>query len=785
MKLPAWKTVLLAGTLLIATYFFLPNDTAQNVLYAVLGLGSVLGILFGIHRHHPANRIGWYFVAAAGVCYTLGDNLLSLYTAVHINIPFPSYADAFYLAGYPFLFAGVLRLTRDLDRSSWRENNADAAIVSIGVLAISWQFLMDSYAHDATLTNFGMLVNLAYPMMDVALVFIVFRTILFKQSRFAYLNFLAAAMLVMFVADFIYDLLTLHNSYQTGNFVDALFLSEYVLVAAAALHPSMASAEGASDTSKVGVERGPSSGRNRLPVVMVAGFIAPAILVVATALHRSVNVLALSLFCILAFAVIGLRLKWMIDRMNRQSVQLQHNLTELTVAHLHRDELEADLRRQTLHDPLTGLANRMLFEDRLSQARERSLRQGGLDAVLMLDLDDFKGVNDAYSHFVGDQLLVAVSRRLNEVTRSSDTLCRLGGDEFLYLAEGIADRATAEAICDRLIEALCEPFVFGDVRFEQHASIGAVICDAADETNAEYVRDADAAMYEAKRRHKGHYVVFTPSMHHEALSIFSLTQDLRTAFQKSELTMYYQPIIELSSSRIVGFEALMRWPHVTRGFVSPDVFIPIAERSELILELGNFALRDAASVVGSWERSDAASSAPFVTVNLSPRQLHDADLIPLIKSILAANVLAPERLIIEITERAALVDIDDTLDVIERLRNLGVAMALDDFGTGYSSLSYITLLQPKIIKIDRSFVAPAHQNRDSEALLEAIISLGQKLGIIVLAEGIETTTQFDRLRQLGCELGQGFLFSPAVAASEVPALLGYVPATPTGGRKRN
>ena len=778
MRLQAWKTVLVVGAILVAFYFALPGVFAQNVAYSALGLGSVVVILVGVRWHRPVERLGWYLVAAAGLCFTLGDDVLSLYQSVlHVNAPFPSYADALYLSGYPFLFAGVLRLARGASRAFWREENADAALVSIGVLAMSWQFLMDSYVHDVTLSTFGLLVNLAYPIMDVALVFIVLRAILFRQSKSGFLVIMAVAMLTMFAADFAYDVMTLHNSYTTGNVVDALFLFEYVLVAAAALHPSVAGVKPTPPEDEV-VTTGPADNYGRLPVVLVAGFIPPAILVVATASHETVNVLALGIFCIVAFVVIALRLGWMVERMNRQARQLEENLLELTVAHVHRDELEANLRHQTLHDPLTGLANRMLFEDRLAQARERSARNGGLDAVLMIDLDDFKGVNDAHGHFIGDQLLVALARRLLGVTRSSDTLCRFGGDEFLYLAEGLTDRREAEDICERLIEELAEPFAFGDVHFEQHASIGVVICDSFDETNAEYIRDADAAMYEAKRLHKGHFVVFTSSMHNEALSVFSLTQELRGAFQRRELVMHFQPIVKLATSQIVGFEALMRWPHDARGWVTPDVFIPLAEQSELIVELGKLALRESVAVASTWQRPTMSDVAPFVTVNLSPRELHDVDLVPMVKDVLSTGSLAPERLIIEITERAALANIDDTITVLNRLRRLGVGMALDDFGTGYSSLSYLTMLRPEIIKIDRSFLAPHHPGHDSEALLETIVLLGHRLGITMLAEGIETKEQLRHLVEMGCELGQGFLFSRAVPASDVPSLLGRVSVNP-------
>jgi len=239
--------------------------------------------------------------------------------------------------------------------------------------------------------------------------------------------------------------------------------------------------------------------------------------------------------------------------------------------------------------------------------------------------------------------------------------------------------------------------------------------------------------------------------------------------------MQYQPIVDLATREVVGFEALMRWQHPERGQVPPDVFIPLAERSDLIFELGSFALHEAVTEAKSWERIGSQASRPYVTVNLSARQFHDPNLLSMIEGALTASGLAPERLLLEITERVALADVVGTRSVIEHLDRLGVAIALDDFGTGYSSLSYLALLRPKIIKIDRSFVSPSKASIRNDTLLEAIVSLGQKLNMTVLAEGIETQGQLERLRHLGCELGQGFLFSPAVPAGEVAAMLGRAP----------
>ncbi len=433
--------------------------------------------------------------------------------------------------------------------------------------------------------------------------------------------------------------------------------------------------------------------------------------------------------------------------------------------------LTAQLSHLALHDQLTGLANRSLFEDRLAQAHSRAARQGGLGAVLLLDLDDFKGVNDTHGHLVGDQMLVAIARRFEQVTRSSDTLCRLGGDEFLYLAEGLTAVTEAEIVAARLLDTLAEPFSVAGVHLEQQASIGIVIFDGRSTDYTQCVRDADVALYEAKRQGKGHHVVFTATMHEQAASRFELLQDLRRAPGVGEISMHYQPIVDLSTYEVIGLEALMRWRHLERGQVPPSVFIPLAEQSDLIVELGTFALREAAIAASSWGPASDGSGPPFVSVNLSAHQFQDPGLVGAIEDLVARTGITPERLVLEITESVALLDISATLAVTERLSRLGIGIALDDFGTGFSSLSYLALMHPRIIKIDQSFVRPSGDDVRNDVLLETIVSLGKKLDMTMLAEGIETQAQLERLRRFQCDLGQGFLFSAAVPAGDVAATL--------------
>ncbi len=429
--------------------------------------------------------------------------------------------------------------------------------------------------------------------------------------------------------------------------------------------------------------------------------------------------------------------------------------------------LTAQLAHQALHDPLTGLANRTLIEDRLGQARAKVARQGGYGAVLMLDLDDFKVVNDTHGHVIGDQLLIGVAHRLSEVARTADTLSRFGGDEFLYLVEGVHQAEQIEHVAERLLDSLREPFVVLGIEIEQRASVGVALWDATTPADAPLIEQADLALYEAKRLGRGRFAVFSPILHQHSMGRFEQLQVLRQALSSGQILMHYQPIVNATGSRVVGFEALMRWSHPTRGWVEPTEFLALAETSDLIGELGAFALAEATRTAASWTDADA----PYVTVNLSARQFYDDDLVGMVNSALGASGLLASRLVLEVAERVALHDPNRSAAIIAALAELGVGVAIDQFGSGLSSLAYLMNLHLQFVKIDQSFVRPTHSIGYNEALVGFIVALGEQHGVSVVAEGVETLDQFDRLRSAGCTLSQGFYFSRAVSADDAASML--------------
>jgi diguanylate cyclase (GGDEF)-like protein/PAS domain S-box-containing protein len=446
-------------------------------------------------------------------------------------------------------------------------------------------------------------------------------------------------------------------------------------------------------------------------------------------------------------------------------VRSEHDVTQ-------ERALSSQLSHQALHDPLTGLANRVLFEDRLSQAHSRSQRHGRMDAVLLFDLDDFQGVNDVHGHFIGDEVITSVARRLESQTRPTDTLSRFGGDEFLYLAEGLTSAQEAHELVERLMASLEAPLDINGLSMHQRASVGVAIWDSPTVSLAELIQQADVALYQAKSLGRARSAFFTPTMQRDAVTRYTLTQELGLALANNEIAMYFQPIVNLTSLEIEGFEALMRWRHPTRGFVAPSVFIPLAESSDLIIELGDFALRQSAAALASWDAHHPEGPRPYMAVNCSATQFHHSSLLPLVRNTLAETRLGAERLVLEVTESVTLIDTVDTLAVIDELHRKGVGIALDDFGTGFSSLSYLNRLEPDYLKIDQSFVNPPTDHANADVLLEIIVALANKVNIVTLAEGIETREHLEKLRELGCRLGQGYLFSPAVPAQQAAEMLG-------------
>ena len=439
----------------------------------------------------------------------------------------------------------------------------------------------------------------------------------------------------------------------------------------------------------------------------------------------------------------------------------------------------ARLLKMALYDSLTGLPNRALFLERLEQALNRAKADSVYQfAVLFLDCDRFKVVNDSLGHLVGDELLIAVARRLEASLSQKDTLSRLGGDEFAILLTDIQDFNYTTFVADGILESLSFPFQLQGHEVFISASIGIALGNLTVHQPEHLLRDADTAMYRAKALGKGQYHIFAPAMHDAALQLLHLESNLRKAINQQEFIVHYQPIIDLSDGKIAGFEALVRWQHSQYGMISPQSFIPVAEETSLIIPIDRWVLQQACHQLRLWQKEKLTDYPLFISVNLSARQFAQLDLIDQIDQILTETQLNPQCLKLEITESAIMDNVNFAAVILQKLRERSIGLSIDDFGTGYSSLSYMHSFPVSSLKIDRSFVQRLDGNPENLGLIPAIISIAKTMGMSAIAEGIETTQQLNQLKTLGCDFGQGYLFSKPVEAQRATELVASVNLSP-------
>jgi diguanylate cyclase (GGDEF)-like protein len=456
------------------------------------------------------------------------------------------------------------------------------------------------------------------------------------------------------------------------------------------------------------------------------------------------------------------------ERLQRETEALEQEISE-------RALVEERLVHGAFHDALTGLANRALFMDRFERMIARAKRRSGhLAAVLFLDLDRFKLVNDSLGHLVGDQLLVCVADRLKKCLRKPDTLARLGGDEFIFLLDGLSSRIDASAFAERILTALAPPFQIMGREIFASASIGIAITRTGLDAPENVLRDADIAMYRAKFLGKQRYVVFAPELLEQAVGLLQLETDLKGALERHEFVVYYQPIVSLAGGELRGFEALVRWQHPKRGLLAPDLFIHAAEESGSILQLGAQVLNEATRQARVWHDTVRSARPPTISVNISARQFSDSRLVDIISKALADARLAAGYLHIEITESAIMANAETAAATLTELRAMGVEVQLDDFGTGYSSLGYLQRLPVDTLKIDRSFISMSGSGVSNPEIVRTITSLARSLSMTTTAEGIETIEQLEQLRSLNCTNGQGYYFSrPLDGAAATDLIAGW------------
>ncbi len=761
----AWKWMLGLGVPVVALYFIQQGIVAKDITYLAIGSLTAGGIVVGVRLHRPAAAAGWYLVAAGSACFVGGDAVLNFYDIVlDTSPPYPSIADLVYLAGYPLLFAGVLRISRSSAAVSAWHGWTDAAAVSVGTLGLLWHFLMGptltgplASAEGGTL---GKLVTMAYPLMDLAVIWVVSSAVLRGAAGRSSDRLLLAAMVSMLVSDFWFDLQLLHGTYDAQSPVNAGYLLSYLLVAAAALHPSVADHPSHStDLNRMG--------RRWVPLVAGAALISPVLILVSGLSHLPIDLPVLSTTSLVVFGLISLRVFRLFTRVTRQNALLEDSTASLRRALSAQQSLEDDLRYQTLHDGLTGLPNRWLLQERVGQALSGS--RGQRVALCCCDLDDFKAVNDRLGQEVGDEVLRTVAKRLTALVRGGATVARLGSDEFAVLLEDSDQPAAAKALAERIGAVLREPVTVREHEIRLSVGVGVAVA-AAGATTQLLLSEADSAMYEAKSAGKDQVVVFESSMRSKWVEKATLVNCFPGSLERSEFVLEYQPQFSLREQRLEGFECLVRWRHPSLGLIGPGRFIPLAEETRFILPLGRWVLLAACQEAARWPAVDG--SPLTVAVNLSGWQVAATGFLSTVREALLTSGLAPHQLILEITESVLMDNPAGIAVVLGDVRRMGVRVAIDDFGTGFSSLSTLRQLPVDILKIDKSFIDPLEDpDNEGDAFVAAIVRLATDLQLSTVAEGIEHRSQLDALARLGCDSAQGYLVSASLSATDARRLL--------------
>jgi diguanylate cyclase (GGDEF)-like protein len=659
----------------------------------------------------------------------------------------PSIADAFYLPGYLLAFVSLFLLVHRHTGEGARTASVDSAILSTAVGITIWAFVVEPVMDLGGLSMLGFAVTAAYPLIDVAMLGLAVTLMLLPGRHPRAARLVVIALVFSFASDLAWTYQAATGTYVDASIVDLGWWIGPMFWGAAALHPSMTQL---GDGHLIPAE--PVT-RWRIVALAIAATVAPLIVMLQVPLGYEVNVELVEVAAISLSLMVVLRLTGTLDA--------------LAVSLASRSELQGALSHQARHDPLTGLANRFEFAERLATRLADPDRPA---AILLLDLDDFKAVNDSHGHPVGDALLVQVAERLRQGLRERDVAARLGGDEFALLLDDCPDEGRAVNVAERLLGSFGSPFEVDDQVLFTHGSIGVALATGGRREPEELLRDADIAMYLAKGQGKGRAEVYRPTMHASLLQRIGLRADLQEAIANRQFVLQYQPIFSIADRRLVGVEALVRWQHPVRGMLPPSEFIGLAEETGLIVPLGRLVLDEACRQLADWRACYPAAHEMSVAVNVSAVQLQHPAFIGHLREALRASGVPPSHVVLELTE-SVLTDSDNALRVLSDMKAIGVRIALDDFGTGYSSLSYVSRFPIDVLKIDRAFTMALGTASKDAVLTATIIELAATLDLVTIAEGVEEEHQLRALGELGCELAQGFFLARPLEPAVVAGLL--------------
>ncbi|WP_127500763.1 putative bifunctional diguanylate cyclase/phosphodiesterase [Actinoplanes solisilvae] len=736
-----WFWWLVAGTIATTCHYVLPDRSLiASILYDVVGLAAAGAILYGLRLHRPDRPRMWRWFAAGQFTFVAGDLTYEFYIQVLHRSPYPSIADVFYLGSYPMLVVGLLLLVRR--RRSSAGDLIDAAIVATGLGLAFWIFVLHPVAADAGVSTIERFTTVAYPAADALLIGLLARLFTGGGARTPSVRLLVAAAALMLAGDSVFVTIPLYTQAST-HLADPLYLLSYVLWAAAALHPSMSASAAPREAAGVGPAR--------MLLFGACALLAPVLLLLPGIGDDPVDRVSAAAGATVLIVLVLVRLSGFVVEVRRQS---------------------AELTRAAMQDPLTGLASRRRFELAVRQAL-----QDGRPQIALLGVNGFKHVNDELGRPVGDRVLRLLATRLSGAVPAGAVVARLGGDEFAVLLPE-ADAGYASRFADGLAHAFRAPVSLARTPtdplavagHELYVGVAIGLAGGRDVTPVEMLRQAEAAMYAAKQT--GEPVrQWTPSLDERAGENVRLGAEIRAALEHGQFRVVYQPIVELPSARVVAVEALVRWEHPTRGLVSPAAFIPVAEHNGLIVELGEWILRTACHRLAGWRATLGPAAPDRVSVNVSARQLARPHFASTVAAALADSGLPASCLAVEVTETAVF-EGGQAVVALHELRALGVRIALDDFGTGHSSLGLLQTVPVDILKVDKSFVDNITEAGRNTVIAEALVQLSSGLGLLAVAEGVETAAQAEALQRLGYRYLQGYHFGRPAAEPDfarVPA----------------
>ncbi|GAB2756787.1 putative bifunctional diguanylate cyclase/phosphodiesterase [Streptomyces bullii] len=758
----AWWWFPAAGAVVIILYV-LVTAPVRHLFAPVLAACCTAAIVVGVRLHRPRPARSWYLFAVGMGLFTVADAVFGEFQFAGTLVPFPSVADVLYLAAYPCFAAGLVSLMAAWGSVRWGAV-LDAGIITLGMSTLAWAFMVMPYLR-GHLSALPLAVSLAYPLADLLLLGVAAKLVLVAGVRLPALGLFVLWVGATLAADALYySTLAATGAPIASDVSYILWMASYPLLSAGALHPSMAA------TTRLVPRSQERLSPARMTVLTLPALLGPALLMTDVGGVREQPVHAVAIVGIVAASTVLLvvRIMLLARFAEAQADQARARARTAEDALRRQISLQQQLTHQTFHDALTGLANRTQFFERLEHALTRSSTVQNT-ALLLIDLDHFKHINDSLGHPAGDELLITVGHRLLGSARRDDTIARMGGDEFAVLAEDLAE-TPAEAYGQRFLDRFKEPFALSGHRSVfVTASIG-VLAVTEPTTANDALRNADIALYAAKERGRNRAELFEAAMSLAQQSHARIAQDLRYALPRSELTVHYQPVIHLPTGHVTSVEALLRWQRGGRSPIPPEVFVPVAEETGLIRPIGTWVLREACRRGRHWHDTLAKAGTLSVAVNVSGRQLTDPHFPDTVRQVLHDTGFPPASLVLEITESTLVTDADTTAAHIRALRDLGVRISIDDFGTGYSSLAYLRDLPADIVKIDQSFVLKGSSDA-SQSLIQAILQIGHALDLDVIAEGIETPLQAQRLHALGCPHGQGFYYSPPMAPQALEAYL--------------